>query len=329
MSTQTATEFLTRCFQPGETIAVLLRKENPASTTQRIVRLEQALAPRYLAWLRYENHNGANVYVAANPLLSGSRKRTKECIAKVRHLYIDIDADGEERIAALRASDAVPVPSTILSTSHGKYQALWKVEGFDFDQQENALKLLVIAFGGDSACTDRNRVLRVPGFLNRKYEPAQPVSVEYSSDSIYHPDDFRLDGALLNAVLRLSGAARTYPTGKNTHSEKDWAWVVQQLSLGEDAANITLALASRRSDKPNPVYYAQRTIDIASARLMLLNGAAIEDVVVILKDRRSADLPAILCSSRAREIVTTAQRMIDRAKFVSFHHPKENHNATA
>ena len=329
MNTQTAYEFLTRCFHPGETIALLLRKENPASTTQRIVTLEQAVAPRYFAWLRYENHNGANVYVAANPLRSGSRKRTKECIAGVRHLYIDIDVDGEDRIAALRTSDVVPVPSTILSTSPGKYQALWRVEGFDFDQQENALKLLVIAFGGDSACTDRNRVLRVPGFLNRKYDPAYLVSVEYPSDSLYHPDDFRLDDALLNTEMPFRDIARTYATGKNTHSEHDWAWAVQQLSLGEDAANLTLELASRRSDKPNPLYYAQRTIDIASARLMLLNGAAIEGVIAMLEDRRSADVPAALCCSRAREIATTAQRMICRAKFASFHHPKENHHATA
>jgi hypothetical protein len=328
MNTQTAYEFLTRSFYPGETIALLLRKEDPASTTQRIVTVEQATAPPYFAWLRYENHNGANVYVAANPLRSGSRKRTKECIAEVRHLYIDIDVNGEERIAALRASDAVPVPSKILWTSPGKYQALWRVEGFDFDQQENTLKLLVIAFGGDSACTDRNRVLRVPGFLNRKYNPAHSVSVEYPSDSIYHPDDFRLDDALLNAAMPVRGTARTYATGKNTHSEHDWAWAVQQLSLGEDAANLTLELASRRSDKPNPLYYAQRTIDIASARLMLLNGAAIEDVIAMLEDRRSADVPAAFCSSRAREIVTTAQRMIGRTKFASFHYPKENHNAT-
>ncbi len=329
MNTQTAHEFLTRCFRPGETIAVLLRKENPASTTQRIVRLEQAIAPRYLAWLRYENHNGANVYVAANPLRSGSRKRTKDCIAEVRHLYIDIDLDGEERIAALRASDAVPVPSTILSTSTGKYQALWQVEGFDFDRQENTLKLLAIMFGGDSACTDRNRVLRIPGFLNRKYRPANAVSVEYLSDSIYHPDDFRLDDALLNAAMPFRHTTRTYATGKNTHSEQDWAWAVQQLSLGADAGNLTLELASRRSDKPNPMYYAQRTIDIASARLMLLNGAAIEDVIATLEDRRSADVPGALCSSRSREIATTAQRMIQRTKFASIHHPKENHNATA
>ncbi len=329
MNTQTAHDFLTRCFAPGETVAILLRKEQPASTTQRIVRLEQALSPRYLAWLRHENHNCANVYVAANPLRAGSRKRTKDCIAEVRHLYLDIDVDGDKRIAALMESEAVPVPTAIISTSPDKYQVLWRVEGFDFDQQENTLKLLALAFGGDSACTDRNRVLRVPGFLNCKYDPAHRVTVEYPSDSSYHLANFRLDNALLNAVLPLCGAARTYPTSKSTHSEQDWAWAVQQLSLGEDAGKLTLTLASRRSDKPNPLYYAQRTIDIALARLLLLEGMAIEDVIAMLESRRSTDVPSSLCSSRAREIATTAQRMIARSKFISTHHPKENHNATA
>jgi hypothetical protein len=322
-------DFLTRCFLPGETVAVLLRKENPASTNQRIVRLEQVISPRYLAWLRYENHNGANVYVAANPLRPGSRKRTKDCIAEVRHLYIDIDVDGENRIAALRESENVPVPTVILSTSPDKYRVLWSVEGFDFDQQESTLKLLAIAFGGDSACTDRNRVLRVPGFRNCKYVPAHPVTVEYPCNAIYHTDDFQLNDLLLDSALPLRGAARTYPPGKDTPSELDWAWVVQQLSLGEDAAKLTLMLASRRSDKPNPLYYAQRTIDIASARLSLLEEVAIEDVIAMLERRRSTELPAALCSARAREIATTAQRMIARTKFASIHHPKENHNATA
>jgi hypothetical protein len=329
MNTQTAHEFLTRCFFPGETIAFLLRRENPASTTQRIVRLEQAIAPRYLAWLRYENHNGANVYVAANPLRAGSRKRTKDCIAEVRHLYLDIDVDGDNRIAALMESDAVPAPSVVLSTSPGKYQALWRVEGFDFERQENTLKLLAIAFGGDSACTDRNRVLRVPGFRNCKYDPAHPVTVEYPSDFTYSHDDFRLDDSLLGSGQVVRGIARTYPTIKNTLSEQDWAWVVHHLSLGVDARELTERLAVRRSDKPNPLYYAQRTIDIASARLSLLEGTAIDDVIAMLEDRRSAEVSAVLCSSRAREIATTAQRMIERTKFASIHHPKENHHATA
>ena len=162
---ETAKDFLTRCFAPDETIALLLRTESPAKTQQRVVTLEQALAPRYLGWLAYQNHHGANVYVAANPLRPGSRKRTKECIASIRHLYIDIDEDGDARLATLRASDAVPVPPAILSTSPGKYQALWRVDGFDFATQESALKRLASAFGGDPACTDCNRVLRIPGFL--------------------------------------------------------------------------------------------------------------------------------------------------------------------
>ena len=136
-TTVTAAEFLTRCFAPGETIALFLRRELPRAMIQRIVRVETVLAPRYLAWLVKENAAGANVYVAANPLRSESRRRTKECIVSVRHLYLDLDADGEARITSLRASDAVPPPNAVLSTSLGKYQILWRVDGFTLEQQES------------------------------------------------------------------------------------------------------------------------------------------------------------------------------------------------
>ena len=312
---QTAKDFLSRCFAPGSTIALLLRTECPTMTQQRVVTLEQALAPRYLGWLAHENKNGANIYVAANPLRSGSRKRTKECIASVRHLYIDIDDDGDARLAVLRASNAVPVPSVILSTSPSKYQVLWHVDGFDFAAQEIMLKRLAIAFGGDPACTDCNRVLRIPGFANRKYSPAHCVTVEYPSDATYSPADFRLPDAPSFAVLPLRGVARYSSAHKDTHSEQDWAWASHELAHGKDAAKLTRELASRRSDKPNPLYYAQRTIDIASARQWFLEGAPVEDVITMLKVRRDAELPAALCCARAREIATTAQRMISRKKF--------------
>ena len=103
---QIAASFLRRCFAPEETIAVLLRRQDAAAPMQRVVGLDQALESRYMAWLSYENQHGrSNIYVAANPLRPGSRKRTKECIASVRHLYIDIDTDGNGRLAVLRASD--------------------------------------------------------------------------------------------------------------------------------------------------------------------------------------------------------------------------------
>lgn len=313
-----AANFLTRSFASCETIALLLRREDAPRPQQRVVTVEQVLAPRYLAWLNFENDNGANIYVSANPLHAGSRKRTKECVASVRHLYIDIDDDGDARLAALRASNLVPTPTAIISTSPGKCQALWRVAGFDFERQEQTLKLIAQAFGGDPACTDRNRVLRVPGFLNRKYSPAHPVAVEYPSDAIYSPGDFRLDDAVCSSVLPLSGQARKQPSHssplKHSHSEDDWGWVCARLAHGQDAAKLTRELASRRSDKSDPLYYAQRTVDVASARLWLGQGIPIDDVITMLEVRRRFEIPAALCKARAREIAATAQRMIARRK---------------
>ena len=315
---QIAANFLTRSFASSETIALLLRREDASRPQQRIVTLEQVLAPRYMAWLTFENDNGANIYVSANPLRASSRKRTKECVASIRHLYIDIDDDGDARLAALRASDAVPTPTAIVSTSPGKYQALWRVAGFDFEQQEQTLKLVAQAFGGDPACTDRNGVLRVPGFYNRKYSPAHRVTVEYPADATYSPADFRLDAVVDSSVLPLRGNARKSPSHstpwKHSHSEDDWAWVCTRLTHGHDAARLTHELIVRRSDKADPVYYAQRTVDVASACLWLAEGIPIDDVITMLEIRRRFEIPAALCSARAWEIAATAQRMIARRK---------------
>jgi hypothetical protein len=313
-ATATAADFLARCFAPGETIALLLRREIPGATIQRIVQLETVLVPRYLGWLAHENAAGANVYVAVNPLRPDSRKRTKECIASIRHLYLDLDTDGETRLTSLRASDAVPPPNAVLSTSLGKYQILWRVDGFTLEQQEIALKLLAVTFGGDPACTDCNRVLRLPGFLNYKYDPAYSVTVEYPGDSSWNSDDFRLDILSTDALLPSRPITARKRPSNHTNSEHDWAWVLHELARGKDAAKLTRKLASRRADKPKPLYYAQRTVDVASARLWLIDGVPIDDVVTLLEVRRRFEIPVALCRARAREIAQTAQRMIARGK---------------
>src|SRR5882672_202522 len=233
--TAAAAEFLTRCFAKGETIALLLRREVPCTTIQRIVQLETVIEPRYLGWLAQENAAGANIYVAANPLRSDIRRRTKECIASVRHLYLDLDTDGETRLSSLRASDAVPPPNAVLSTSLGKYQILWRVDGFTLEQQESALKLLAITFAGDPACTDCNRVLRLPGFLNCKYDPAYPVTVEYPGDSAWNADDFRLEILAADAIHSYGPITARKHSSDHSNSEHDWAWVLHELARGKDA----------------------------------------------------------------------------------------------
>ena len=311
---QIATEFLSRCFSPDETIALLLRRDNESAPTQRVVTLQTALAPRYLAWLAHENAAGANIYVAANPLHARSRKRTKENIASVRHLYIDIDADGDLRLAALRSADTVPAPSAILSTSTGKYQVLWQVEEFDLPRQEQTLKLLAVAFGGDPACTDCNRVLRIPGFLNRKYDPAHRVTVEYPDDSVWTPEDFRLDIGAIDAMLINRNSAPRKQPARHSNSESDWAWVCDQLAHGKDAMKLTRELASRRSDKPNPTLLLAAHRRCGFGPPLAADGVRIDDVITMLEVRRRFEFPNALCSARAREIAATARRMIVHRK---------------
>ena len=130
---------------------------------------------------------GAEIYVAANPLRSDRRKRTKDSIATVRHLYLDFDIDGEARLTSLRTSDTVPTPTTVLSTSLCKYQTLCRIDSFTFEQQESTLKLLAIPFGGDPASMDCNRVLRMPGFRNCKNDPSYPITVKYACDRLRIP----------------------------------------------------------------------------------------------------------------------------------------------
>jgi hypothetical protein len=311
---QVAVQFLTRSFAFSETIALLLRRDEGSRPQQRVVTVEQVLQPSYMAWLAHENQLGGNIYVSANPLLPGSRKRTKECVASVRHLYIDIDTDGDARLAALRASDRVPAPTAILSTSPGKYQALWRVARVDFESQEQMLKSLALVFGGDPACTDRNRVLRLPGFFNRKYSPAHLVTVDYPAGTTYLKNDFKLPETAVPSVLPLDGNPGELTPVKHSLSEEDWVWTLSELSRGRDAAKLTRELALRRADKPNPLYYAQRTVDMASARLWLAEGISMDDVITMLEVRRRFEIPGAVCSTRAQEIAETAQRMVAHRK---------------
>jgi len=88
------------------------------------------------------------------------------------------------------------------------------------------LKTLAATFGGDRACTDCARVLRLPGFFNRKYTPACLVTL--ASDgfcTVYSPEDFRLQ--MPSVALADSGTVNVHrPLGSATQSEIDWAWVV-------------------------------------------------------------------------------------------------------
>ena len=150
-------------------------------------------------------------------------KRTERCIAKVRHLYRDLDTDCDTRLTSLRASEALPTPTAVISTSPGKYQVRWRIDCSPFERQESTLKLLCIAFGRDPVCTNLSRIPRPPGYLSCKYDTTYSITVEYPSDSTWNPDDFRLDIAAANAILLSCSMPSQKHSGKHPNSDHDWA----------------------------------------------------------------------------------------------------------
>lgn len=270
----------------------------------------------YLGWLAFENTRGANIYFSINPLSFGAKKRTKSVVAAAKGLYLDLDSDGDHKLATLRESNTVPQPSVVIRTSSGKYQVIWRVRGFTIPEQETMLKGLAEAFGGDRACTDSARVFRLPGFLNRKYAPAFPVTSEiHAIQSEYSPSDFRLEFPAVTTV-QPSTINQPKPLGSQTRSECDWRWVRAQLDAGIPAQKVVRTLADIRCDKPNPLYYAHRTVDVATAVRWLRNGVDFESVIEGLKEHNST-----LTTDRVAEIATTASRFVERTRL---QHSKEN-----
>ena len=97
---------------------------------------------------------------------------------------------GQDALEAIRNSAEVPAPNFVLDTSPGKHQIVWRVEGLDREQAESMLRAMADQFGGDPAATDSTRVLRLPGFANKKYDEQFIVQAHHESNEIYHARDF-------------------------------------------------------------------------------------------------------------------------------------------
>jgi hypothetical protein len=91
-----------------------------------------------------------------------------------------------------RISSIVPKPNYVLNSSPEKHQVVWKVEGMNPEDAEGLLHAMAREFGGDPAATDATRVLRVPGFANKKYETDFYVQARRESTDMYQLRDFKL-----------------------------------------------------------------------------------------------------------------------------------------
>jgi hypothetical protein len=260
-------------FEPSDRLAVLIRNRSRGETVQRIAAASRIADPSFQQWLHHKNQvEGFDVYIGMNPLKPESRNRTKEDVLAIRHLYVDLDHSGPASLAAIRQSNVVPTPNYVLRTSPDKFQVTWRVEGITQENAEALLRALARKFDADPAATDSTRVLRLPDFLNRKYDQEVVVAARQYTDRINHVLDFKLridhSEAPYHPVRR--GASRTTSDGMRalSQSEHDWAYAKRALARGANPEDVVRSIAQfREGEKSDAFDYAQRTVTKAQAQL--------------------------------------------------------------
>ena len=263
-SSPSASEYILDNFEPIDRIAMLVLNRDLGEVLQRITSAKKASSPEFQAWLRYKNATGSDIYIGMNPLRKHASTRTKEDIRSIRHVYLDLDQGGEAALNSVRNSRAVPKPNYVLTSSPGKFQIVWKVEGMGLREAEGLLHAMARECGGDPAATDATRVLRLPGFANKKYETNFFVEVRKESAQSYRLRDFKLnidpqDSSSYNDHERAKRASS--PRAKLSQSEHDWAFAKRALARGEPLEEVIRRIAQYRAAfKSNPLYYARHTV---------------------------------------------------------------------
>ena len=140
------------------------------------------------------------LFVVAN---AGGQRATD--IKRVRAVFIDIDAKNFPDSAACadamrfasegrrKEGDPIPVgwppPSAVVRSGGGGFHVWWFVEALPNDRFPIVQKALAAHFNGDPSVCDLSRVMRVPGSIHFKYEPALVELVECDPTRRYDVDD--------------------------------------------------------------------------------------------------------------------------------------------
>jgi hypothetical protein len=274
--------FVRKNFEPKDHIAIGRLNLSAVAPGQR--RMQQAILPadelvqdRWQNFLKAANAHGQNIHISLNTFEPGGG-RTKADVRDIRHVAIEIDKDGKAAVG--RIAQSGPPPHHVIESSPGKFHVWWRVNGFDLAQAETATRGLIRTFGGDPAASDATRMLRAPGFTNRKPEYADLAKPHWvrevgRSDDKQHVLAPYPTGAFSSYMeigrerLHIPGPAFARATaGKpdrtgQDRSALDWAWTKEELKKGRDPGSVSAELAERRPDKPSPKYYADHTTERA------------------------------------------------------------------
>ena len=280
--TNAAVNYLNTLYRPDDRLAIVAvgRHGSDPKVEQRVVTARAVTRPGYQRFLRHLNATGHDIFVSMNPVRPSARSREKADVLEVRRLQLDLDKKGPDSLRQVLAdvnAGRLPAPAAVIRSSRRNYQIVWHTDASAWtpDAAEDTMRRLAGRYGGDSSVADVARVMRLPGFRNKKPEREDaPVVWTPHDGGPVRPEYFaHLPPPEQTAPVR-RGKKNT-PRRELSQSDRDWAYVKDQLRRGTQPQRLVAHLEQTRQDKHNPRDYAERTVRKARAALGLTQTRAV------------------------------------------------------
>ena len=174
-------DFFTAIFDPADVIE--FRPIKPTSKRWAT----PAELPGIVEWLLKLNAQGAQCYFGANPRKQAGESK-EDGVALARCLFVDFDGGVtvEEAWSRIKAA-GLPMPTVTIVTGGGVH-CWWRLKDPATDRVAWSArqKALAQALGSDQSVHDWPRIMRLPGFVNTKYEN-KPVAeiVDVDASRVY------------------------------------------------------------------------------------------------------------------------------------------------
>jgi hypothetical protein len=257
-------------------LALVIINRHTQKVTERYTTPTQI--PKYIPYLRHCNATGCDIYFTPSRLKPRSRKRTKSHFLDLQQI-VYLEFDQPNTLDNLIESN-YPYPSAIVASSQGRHHVYWRLrEPVSKHRQEELISNIARDIGADTVATDTSRLLRLPTFCNKKASRDNfRSSLIYPDQEVVEPTTFDdLASAVDNyqeakASPISSGASRAScasSASDPSQSGRDWFMVNDMLfSKGDDPQEVIKWLEGQSERKPNPHYYAKRTV----GRALMLKG---------------------------------------------------------
>ncbi|MBL8308018.1 MAG: hypothetical protein JNM33_15105 [Rubrivivax sp.] len=294
------------------------------------------------AWALAANKT-ANLYYSVNPTIGPvTKKATKEQIAALSFLHVDLDPRAGEDFAQERARilallttnrpEGIPAP-TVCVDSGGGYQALWRLAepiplNGDVAKAEDAERwnrALERVFGADH-CHDCSRVLRLPGTKNLPNKKKRAAGRAVTDAEVYDwpegadayplsafavklPPPKGASGTATASRKASKGAALAVGASVGVDELRAWA-----AANGRTIPDAALAMVATGADPIDPDRHAGDRSRAVYAVACSLVRAGLPDALIVAALTNPSNLISAHVLDQKGNKITYAQRQVDRAR---------------